>query len=93
MRLVLFSIINVLAALVFGWLAYSLGHSVGRIVLQVVVVVVALQFAYAAWLVVVSLLSSNQSNAAQKPRAQDTAKSPGRSAVSGASEGNGGSAS
>lgn len=56
MRLVLFSLVNLVAAVVFGLMAYSQGHSAGWIALRVVTVLVVLQLAYAAWLLAMSVL-------------------------------------
>lgn len=63
MRLGLFTVINVVAALLFGGLAYGNGYSAGWIALTVIGVLAVFQFAYVAWLVVVARLQSEDAAA------------------------------
>ena len=90
MRLVLFSLVNVSAALLFGMIAYLQGYGLGKVVVQVIVVLVVLQLAYVVWLVVVSMLSSNQAGPITGPRKQDLAKKSGQDVGAGAADQTGG---
>lgn len=56
MRLALFFVINVLAAVAFGFIAASHGYGAGGIALVVIGVLAALQLAYVLWLVAISRL-------------------------------------
>ena len=90
MRLVLFSLVNVSAALLVGLIAFFQGYGPGRIALHVIVVLVVLQLAYVVWLVVVSLLSNKQTDATAEPRPMNGAKKPGRDVVAGTADQSGG---
>lgn len=90
MRLVLFSLVNVSAALLFGLIAYFQGYGAGRIALHVIVVLVVLQLAYVVWLVVVSLLPSNPADATADPGPKNGSHKPGRDVVTGTADQSGG---
>jgi hypothetical protein len=60
MRLGLFTGINVVAALLFGALAYSNGYSAAGILLVVIGVLAVLQLAYVTWLVAIARLRTSE---------------------------------
>ncbi|MEM9754867.1 MAG: hypothetical protein AAF914_02680 [Pseudomonadota bacterium] len=50
MRLPVFIIMSLTAAIAFGAMAFFQGHGIGTIVLRSILVLVAIQVCYAAWL-------------------------------------------
>lgn len=78
MRLALFFLINVLAAVGFGYLAASQGYGAVGIALVVIGVLAVLQLAYVLWLVAISKLPEDETPArdakASKPLMPATAR-------------------
>ncbi|MBF9030316.1 hypothetical protein HKCCE3408_07900 [Rhodobacterales bacterium HKCCE3408] len=69
----MFILVNLVAAVAFGALAYREGYGIGGIALRVVVVLIAIQVCYVLWLVISAWLSpSADEDTAETETAGDT---------------------